>query len=103
MRHEDQRGTGSGIQFKQELGNLHSRGRVQITGRLICEQNAGLVDERTGQCHPLLLAPRQLRRIMVESLRQSDPSQQLASAFLSPGSALQFGRNQNVLERGEGR
>jgi hypothetical protein len=40
---------------------------------------------------------------MVESLRQSDPSQQLTSPSLSPGRALQFGRNQNVLERGEGR
>lgn len=40
---------------------------------------------------------------MVEPLRQSDPSQQLASASLCPGRALQFGGNEDVLECREGR
>ena len=61
----------------EQLENLATRLRVEIACWLVREDDRRLVDERTADCHALLLAARQLRRPMAPPIREADPFEQL--------------------------
>lgn len=46
------------VETKQQIGNLVTGMPIQITGRLIGQQQRGLTNKGTGNRHPLLLATR---------------------------------------------
>jgi hypothetical protein len=52
---DDKRGTMFAIQAEQELHDLLTRFRIQVTGGLIGEDDGGVIDQGTGNRHTLLL------------------------------------------------
>jgi hypothetical protein len=67
MGDEYERGTGIGIQGKQQIGDLGTRGGIEVTGRLIGEKHGRSHHESSGNRDTLLLAPRQLARIVSDA------------------------------------
>lgn len=65
----------------QQLHNFFTLGRVQVTGRLISNNNFGITGQRSGNGHPLSLPTRQLAGFVLEPVAQPDGRQ----AILSPG------------------
>ena len=82
---------------EQEVDDPASRGGIQIPGRLVGEEDAGVVDQRAGDRHALLLPAAQLGGEMVETARQTDPAEKVTGLGLVPRPA-QHGREQDVLE-----
>ncbi len=74
VRDDDQR-VPLGMQPPENIQHNFLVGRVKVAGRLISQNNLGLVDERTGNAHPLLLAAGELRGQMIEPLAQPHPVQ----------------------------
>ena len=69
------------VDVQQQVHNLDSGARVEITGRLIEQQNIGLVRESTGNGHTLLLSTRQLGRQMVKSVTKADALEEVDGAL----------------------
>src|SRR5690606_18096697 len=101
MRHQYQGGAGFAVQLLHQRNDPLSRSRIQVAGGLIGEQNSRRVNEGTGQRHPLLLPPGELRRVVPASLGQADPAQHLGSASRCIGSTLKLQRHLHVLLRGQ--
>ena len=55
-------GSASVVDFLQKFHNLRSVLRIQITGRLIRQQNVRSIDKCSCQCNSMLLTARQLPR-----------------------------------------
>ena len=73
---------------------------VELTGRLVAQQQLGLLRERARDCHPLRLPAGQLGRQRVELGPQPDQAEQADRIFLGPADVRGEG---DVLERGERR
>ena len=84
---QQQRHAEAALQALQQLQDLGLDGDVERRGRLVGDQEVGLVGQRHGDHHPLALAAGQLVRIGVQPLlrvRQADQAQQLQH----PGAGL---------------
>ena len=77
-------------------------GGVEVAGGLVGEEDAGPMAEGAGQRHALLLASRELGRVVVAAAAEADPVQQLVRPLLGLQPA-QLQRHLDVLARGEGR
>ena len=55
-----------GLELEQQIEDLRLDGDVERRGRLVGDEQVGLVGERHGDHHPLPLAARELVRIAVE-------------------------------------
>lgn|GEM_PF-4284107 len=64
-------------QLQDHTKNLADKFRVQRRSRLIKQQHSGFDRERTGNCGTLLLPARQLGRVVITPIVQSDSSQRL--------------------------
>jgi hypothetical protein len=76
---------------------------VKIAGRLVGEDQRRLVGQRARNGDALLLAARQLRRAMVEPLRQPENAEELVGALarrVGLGIAHELG-NDHILARSE--
>ena len=60
--HQD--GLSPAVQPDEHIHDLGRRTRVQVPGRLVREEDGGLVDERPGHGHALSLPPGELRRLV---------------------------------------
>ena len=65
------------VQLVEELHDLRAGPRVQVSRRLVGEQNARPIHQGPGDGHPLSLTPRELARPMSHSVGQLDPHQRL--------------------------
>lgn len=63
------------VQSRNQSENSFRRLSVQVSGRLIGEQQLGPGNKRTGERNPLLLAARELSRAMMRALLQSNLTQ----------------------------
>src|SRR5690606_21553683 len=63
--------------------NIGSACRVEIPGRLIGEYQRGIVDQRAGDGHALLLAAGQLARQVLSAMRQPDRLERPHGALLA--------------------
>ena len=59
---DDQHGLPFLMQAAEDLENVRTGARVEVAGGFISKQDRRLVEERSRDCHPLLLATRQLIR-----------------------------------------
>ena len=75
MRDEDDRQAVVAIEPLEDVHDLDARSRVEIAGRLVRQQQLRIVDERAGDCDPLLLAAGQLIRMVIEPLAEPDGTQ----------------------------
>ena len=59
--------------------NVHAGVRVEVAGRLVGQDQRGLVHQRPGNGHALLLPARHLRRLVVGAVGQAHVPQQDAA------------------------
>src|ERR1043166_2572191 len=57
------------IELLEHLQDLFAGLRIQIAGWFVCEEQRQMIHEGAGDCHALLLPARQLRWLMIHSLR----------------------------------
>ena len=67
------------IQTLEDVHHLDAGARVQVAGRLVRQEDGGLVDQGAGNRHPLLLAARELVREVIHPVVEPDRVQHLAS------------------------
>src|SRR5690242_4299124 len=93
MGHQDDCVAGLMKAIKQ-IHDFFAGGGIEVSGRLICEDNGGIIDQGAGDCDPLPLAPGKLIGAMVHAVAQFHHAKHLVSA-LEPF----FGRSPVVDER----
>jgi hypothetical protein len=79
------------VQLFEQVHHAAGHLAVEVAGGLVGEQQARLAGQRPGDGHPLLLATRQLGRVMARPRRQADPGQRFGST------APAFGRRQAAI------
>src|SRR5438094_6594331 len=86
----------------EQLHDVHRGGGVKVSGRLVCQEDQGPVDEGPGDRDALLLATGELVGIVVQFLPQPDQVQDLRHALL--GDVARFSdhlqRKGDVVEHG---
>ncbi|MEL0110211.1 MAG: hypothetical protein VW835_00620 [Rickettsiales bacterium] len=88
---------------EHHLDDARARLAVQIARRLVRKQEMRFAGERACQRDPLLLAARQLPRIVQQTLPQADFRQCLRGPDEGIGPAGQFHRHRDILLRRHGR
>jgi hypothetical protein len=71
------------MQLAKQVHDRLAIGRIQVTGRLIGEQDRRLATQRTRYCHALLLTAGKLRWIMLHAVRHANPLECLMHTFLA--------------------
>ena len=66
------------IQREQQIADGGAGALVEVAGRLVGEQQLRPVHERAGEGDALLLAARQLVRVVVQALAEADRRQRVA-------------------------
>ncbi len=92
------------IEHLQEFDNALSRGAIEISGGLVGEENARLIDEGAGERHALLFAAGKLLGKVVDPVSQPHPFEQIAgplAGFANAHAACQFQGDLHIFERGE--
>src|SRR5437773_12463028 len=87
----------------EQIHYVLARGRIQVAGWLVGQQNRWVTGERSGHRHPLLLASRELDWIVMQPLSQADGPQQIRRAILCRAYPCQLQRHQDIFQGGEGR
>ncbi len=103
MGHEHE-GRAAGAALLENEVHDGSPGRlVEVAGRLVRHQDGGVRRQSAGQGDPLLLAARQLRRIMAQPVAEADEPQFGRGPLEGVPAAREFERDGDVLERRHGR
>src|SRR5690606_31869368 len=104
VRDEHERRAALAVELLEQLDDGLARAGVEVPGRLVGEQDLGLVDERARERDALLLPAGKLGRIMVEPIAEPDAAEQLRGASRDvPPVAAQLERHLHVLTRGQRR
>ena len=69
------------MQLEEQRRDALGRLAIEVAGRLVAEHQRRLAHQRPRDRHALLLAAGQLRRLMIEPLRQADAIEQRARAI----------------------
>ena len=101
MRHQHDGRMAGAVHAEQQLDDLMTGLAVQVAGRFVREQQRGIVGERAGDGHALLLAARQLRRIVMAAVAEADLGEQRVRARPRLRRAGNLHRDEHVLERGQ--
>ncbi|MNC86055.1 hypothetical protein D3C83_16850 [compost metagenome] len=72
---------------------------VEVPGRLVGQQDERVVDERARDRHPLLLAARELLRVVMQAAAEADAPQHLARRRIRVIRAGELERQHHVLQR----
>ena len=100
---QEQRRVAAAVQIVQQTDDRFTGGAIEIAGRLVGEQEAGLAGEGPGKRHPLLLAAGELGRIVCHPGGKADRGQPLAGTRQGVGGVGQFERQRDVFQGGHGR
>ena len=73
-----------GIELLKHPQDFHARVRIEVAGRLVGQQQGGVVDQCPGDRHALLLSAGHLRRLVVGPFGQPDQLQE----GLGPAAAI---------------
>src|SRR5271157_206020 len=65
------------VELAQHFHDFITGGRVQVTGGFVGQDDVGVVDQRAGDGHALLLTPGELGRPVVDSIAQADQGGEL--------------------------
>lgn len=102
--HEHERGPLLTVEFLHEFHHGRAGTRVEVSGGLVGKQDSRTVRKGPRQRDALLLPTRKLRRVVVETVAETDSFQKHSSAVPVVGgtfAAHQLERHENVLEGGE--
>ena len=61
------------MQLAEQVQDFGSRVAVEVAGRLVGQDQRGLVDQRAGDGHALLLAAGEFGRLVVQPVAQAEP------------------------------
>jgi membrane protease YdiL (CAAX protease family) len=86
------------IQFSQQGNHVGAGAGVEIAGGLVAHQDRGLVDQRPGNGHPLLLAAGELSRMVVEPVGEADFAERLGGSAASFAGGDTAGIDQGKLD-----
>src|SRR5205823_2835305 len=81
--YQDERDSSFAIQPLKDFHHLYRSSRVEISGRLVSQNQRGIIHQRAGHCYALLLSPGQLVGMVLFATFESDRSQRFASSLLS--------------------
>ena len=103
MRHQDEGSPTLCDDTQQEVHNFDARALVQISRRLVGEDDRWLINQSPGDGDPLAFAARKTRREMIETIDEAYLREQFTGggfgwAGINPGNA---GRQRNILQRRE--
>ena len=99
MGHQHERRAVRGVQVEQQLDDARAGRRVEVAGRLVGEQDGGLGHESAGDRDALLLAARELARVMAESRLEAHLPEHHARFRAGVPAAGELQRQHDVLER----
>jgi hypothetical protein len=97
MRDQHQRRAGLGHQGEHQVGDRGRVGRVEVSGGFVGEQQARARGQGAGQGDALLLAARQLARIVSRSAGQAHPLQPISRRRRRSGVAGDFQGRGDIL------
>ena len=103
MRDQKQCRLRARVEREQKLGDFFAGVGVEISGRLVGEQNARPRGNRAGQRHALLFAAGELSRIVIEPFAETDRFQFGFRFGERVARAGQFQRHGDILQRRHGR
>ena len=99
MGHQDESGPLLFVEPKQEFNHVSARCGVEITRRLIGEQNDGLRSEGARYGNTLLLTTGKCSGVMMLALTQTHAGKKLLRLFTRMLNACKLERQHHVLER----
>ena len=104
VRHEHERAAERPVERDEQLDDLLARGGVQVAGRLVGQEQARLAADGARDGHALLLASRELDRVVIHTVAQADFLEQIASARNPRGGVAshELVRQQNIFHRRQG-
>src|SRR5262249_6802753 len=102
MCDEHETGVTLGVAVEHQVDDLPPGRVVEVSGRLVGDQDGGMRRKRARECDALLLAARKLRRVMRETLAEADGGKLLLGAPERVGGAGKLERHRDVLERPPG-
>ena len=103
VRDQDQRHASIASHLQQQVEHMTPIRAVQIAGRLIGEDQRRIVGQRPSDRNALLLASRQLRRIVMPAIVQADFVEQRLGPLGGVAAAGDLHRHLDVLDGGERR
>jgi hypothetical protein len=103
VRDQHERGAVLVIETEHEVGDLGARCAIEVARRLVGHQELGIARECARDRDPLLLAARQLPRIMRGALAEADAIEPDARTRLGVGRTGELERQHDVLQRGQRR
>src|SRR5436190_8567793 len=101
VRHQHHRRRAPAIDVDEQVDDLVAGAGIEVAGRLVGEQDRGLVGEGARDRHALLLASRELRRIVMAPRPEADLGQELIGADARIGLPGDLERHAHVLPRGQ--
>ena len=90
-----------GAELEHEIYDLASGPGIEVAGGFVGEEHIRIGRKRTRQGDSLLLAARELCRIVVESLSQANPSKTFGRVLARVRIATKLSRQHHVLKCGE--
>ena len=101
--HEHQRRAVLAIAVKQKLDDLATGGFVEVSGRLVSDQDRRVRRDRARERDALLLAARSLSRIVRQPAAEADGDQLALGARRGVVDTRKFKRHGDILQRRHGR
>ncbi len=102
MSDEDEGGAFDAVEFEEEFEDVGAVGGVEVAGGLVGEDDGRTQDEGAGEGDALLLAAGELDGVVMHAIAEADAGEQLAGAGQAVAFGVEFVREENVFERGEG-
>ena len=103
MSDENHRRARFPVQGKQQVNDLLAGLDIEIARRLVGQQQARRVHERTGDGDALLLAPGQLRRVVLFAIGETDTLQHRPGKITRIITTGDLDRQHDIAERGKTR
>src|ERR1700746_4001236 len=88
-----------GLLLEQAINNHATGGGVEVSSRLVGEQQPRARDEGAGNRHSLLLATRELPGVMGQTVTKPDCGQAVFGGSKGVAAAIQLERDRDVLQR----
>ena len=85
VRDEDNRDAALPVELLEDVHDLAARARIEVSGRLVREDDRRLIDERSRDRNTLLLTARQLVRKVVKAVAKPDDLERLHGAAVALG------------------
>lgn len=103
MGHQHERRAGCGIEFENKPHDLFRGLRVEVTRGLVGEKNLWPVYESASDRNPLLFSAGKLNRVVMQSVFETDPLQQICGTAARMIFTTDLRRHHHVFQRGQGR